>query len=201
MAQHPISTISIPEGKEDQKFEVMRENQAGGDWHNRYVRHAESKVSRRIKLQLTDKEILYYCEREPDLAHNDTKLIIHRGGKDGPFIATGDPCPNEKYATDIHFTELKITVPFEHKESTKLYCSIDRLRHWKGKKKENEDDSVAEFHPSVFEGNREVIKVGGLNIGLQGIQDIVVVTALVAQEREEEKKSPVYLSTDLVLIF
>lgn len=154
-------------------------------------------------MQLTEKEILYFCEREPDFARNDTKLIIHRGGKDGPVIATGDPCSNNKYATDIHFTELKITVPFEHNESTKLYCSIDRFRHWKGKKKENEDNSgvVAEFCPSVFEGNREVIKVGGLDIGLQEIQDIVVVTALVAQEREEEKKSPVYLSTDLFLIF
>jgi hypothetical protein len=135
------------------------------------------------------------------LAHNDTKLIIHRGGKDGPVIATGDPCPNKKYATDIHFLELKLTVPFEHKESTKFFCSIDRLRHWKGKKKESDDSEVvAEFHPSAFEGNHEVIKAGGLNIGLQETQDIVVVTALIGQEREEEKKGPVYLSTDIVLI-
>ena len=132
--------------------------------------------------------------REPDFVHNDTKLIIHRGGKDGPVIATADPCPHKKYKTDIHFVELKLMVPFEHNENTKLYCTINKLFHWRGHKDEKKDDSevVAEFRPSVFEGNREVINVGGLHIALPETQDIVVVTAIVAQEREEEKKSPVY---------
>jgi hypothetical protein len=68
------------------------------------------------------------------------------------------------------------------------------LFHCKGDKSEKKDDStvVAEFHPSPFEGNREVIHVGGLHISVPETQDIVVVTAIVAQEREEEKKSPVY---------
>ena len=137
--------------------------------------------------------MLYYCVREPDFEHNDTRLIIHRGGKDGPVIATADPCPNKKYQTDIHFVDLKLTIPFEHRETTNLYCSINKLFHRKGQKTEKMDDStvVAEFHPNVFEGNREVIHAGNLNISLPGIQDIVVVTAIVAQEKEEEKKSPV----------
>lgn len=47
MTQRPIATISIPEGRENVRFEVMRELERGGDWHNRYVRHAETKVSAR----------------------------------------------------------------------------------------------------------------------------------------------------------
>jgi len=43
MAQKPIATVSIPEGRES-KFEVMRESVGDGDWHNRYVRDAKTKA-------------------------------------------------------------------------------------------------------------------------------------------------------------
>ena len=44
MSQRPITTITIPEDGEDVKFEVMREVEEDGDWHNRYVQNAETKV-------------------------------------------------------------------------------------------------------------------------------------------------------------
>lgn len=135
--------------------------------------------------------------------HYDTKLIFHRGGKEGPVIATADPCDKQKYKTDIHFVQPKMTIPLEHKHDTKVFCSREELSHRKGHKeieKDEADGVVATYHPSSFEGNREVLKVGTFNITLKDIQDLVVVTALVVQEREEETKSPVSFSTDAILI-
>jgi hypothetical protein len=45
--QKPITTVSVPEdpqGAKDVKLEIMREVGQGADWHNRYVRNAETKV-------------------------------------------------------------------------------------------------------------------------------------------------------------
>lgn len=44
MTQRPIATISIPEGTDTAKLEIMREMIPGGDLHNRYIRDSESKV-------------------------------------------------------------------------------------------------------------------------------------------------------------
>ena len=46
MTQRPIATISIPEGMDNVKLEIMREMTPSGDPHNRYVRDSESKVQR-----------------------------------------------------------------------------------------------------------------------------------------------------------
>ena len=146
----------------------------------------------------------YYCVREPDLEHNDTKLIIHREGKDGPVIATADPCgKNRKYETDIHLLEYDITIPFEHKHETQLFCSFRNLFHWKGHKdlKEGGDSEiVATFEPSPFRGNIHKIKVGDLCTNKQ-LEDLVMITALVAQEKSEETQSPVNSPYSLILNF
>jgi len=45
--QKPIATVSVPEdpqGAKDVKLEIMREVGQGADWHNCYIRHAETKV-------------------------------------------------------------------------------------------------------------------------------------------------------------
>ena len=50
--QKPISTVTVPEdaqGANDVKLEIMREIGQGADWHNRYVRHADTKVSRILR--------------------------------------------------------------------------------------------------------------------------------------------------------
>ena len=138
--------------------------------------------------------MLYYCVREPDLKHNDTKLIFHRGNKDGPIIAVTNPCPEgHKYKVDIHFPEMDFTIPFEHKHGEGLLGTILHLVQFKGYKKEGVKESgvVASYHPSPFEGHREEIKDGDLHMNLGRTQDLIVVTALTAQERDEETKSPV----------
>lgn len=45
MIQRPISTMEIDEEQKPVKLEVMREDRPYGDWHNRYVRDATTKVS------------------------------------------------------------------------------------------------------------------------------------------------------------
>lgn len=59
-----------------------------------------------------------------------------------------------------------------------------------------EDDTnavVASFKPSWFEGNREL--VGVLDAGqVPDMRDVVVITAMTVQERDEEFKSKVLSS-------
>lgn len=135
--------------------------------------------------------MLYYCVREPDETLDDTKLIIHRGGKDGPIMAVASPCSQQKYQTDIRFVHPPITIPFKHKHHSH-FTSRDRSFHWKGHNELVEDDkdgAVAKFEPSLFEGNRT--KIGVIDVNQVDIQDLVVVTLLVLQERDEEFKSQV----------
>jgi hypothetical protein len=124
---------------------------------------------------------------------NDTKLIFHRGGKDGPVVATADPCPQHKYETDIHFVEPKLTIPLKHKHKNHHFICTNKKFHWKGHSDLVEDDThavVANFEPSWFEGNRE--KIGLLDVGkAPDMHEVVVVTAMVVQERDEEFKSKV----------
>jgi hypothetical protein len=57
-----------------------------------------------------------------------------------------------------------------------------------------EDDTganIASFEPSVFEGNRQGIHAGNLNITWHDAQDIVVMTVIVMQVRAEELMGPV----------
>ena len=137
--------------------------------------------------------MLYYCVREPDTEHNDTKLIFHRGGKDGPIIAYSNPCPEgRKYKVDIFFPEIGLTIPFEHNHGKGLVRSmLDLVQFWGHKKEVNESGVIATYRPSPFEGNREEIKDGDLDMDLARTQDLIVVTALTAQERDEETQSPV----------
>lgn len=144
---------------------------------------------------------MYYCAVEPDLRHDDTKLVFRRGGRQGPIIATADPCPERKYQTDLHFLESNLLIPLEHKHHLH-FCFGGKLFHWKGHEELVEDESgrtVAMFKPSLFEGNR--MKIGGMSVDRMGMVDLVVFTALVMQERNEEFKSAVPMSrrTELIL--
>lgn len=61
--------------------------------------------------------------------------------------------------------------------------------HWKGHNELVEDDTetvIAKFHPKWLEGPDH--KIGTLELNQKEIQDIIVVTAVVVQERSDEHK-------------
>jgi hypothetical protein len=82
-----------------------------------------------------------------------------------------------------------LTIPLKHKH----FVSHGKKYWWKTPKQliqEDTQEMVAEFKPSVFEGERHVLhEVGTLEIERQDITDLVVLTALVVQERDEEMTS------------
>lgn len=136
---------------------------------------------------------------EPDEAANDTKLIFHRGGKEGPIIATAEPCSEKPLQTDIHFVSTNLTVPLKHKhhshfdDNGKAYSWTGHC--FRGKSELTEDgtgENVAVFEPSVFEGNVQRIHEGDLTVTYHDSRDIVVITALVLQVRAEEMMGPVW---------
>ena len=127
-------------------------------------------------------------------------MTFHRGGKDGPVIATGTPCLQTEGQTDIHFDELGLVIPLLHKHhklpslhSRSSFSANDKNYHWKGHGELIEDKAnevVATFHSTWFEGAHH--KIGRLDIAQKEIQDIIVITAMVVQERSDEHKLSVH---------
>jgi hypothetical protein len=138
--------------------------------------------------------------REAPSEAKSGKLTVHRGSKDGPVIATTVACEEKKGRFDIHFVDTKLPViPLHHRhhdhEHHEHHFHFNNkwfhFGHHHHKEVDKDDkDTVAAFLPSILEGSYKEV-VGKLHITLQEIQDLVVTTVLVAQEREEEKKPPV----------
>lgn len=145
---------------------------------------------------VTGQEVLYYCE-----SGEDGLLTIHRGGKEGSIIATANPCLVTEGQTDIHFTELNLTIPLKHKHhqlpsihSKSSFSADNKSYHWKDHNELIQDETkekVATFHSTWFEGAHH--KIGSLDISQREIQDIVVITALIVQERSDEHSLTVNL--------
>jgi hypothetical protein len=141
-----------------------------------------------------------YCEVEPDLPAMTTKLIFHRGSKDGPVLGTADSCFEEPHQTDIHVLSPNLVIPFKHKHHPRFEHNNKKYR-WRGfsckqpselVEEDTSENVAATFEPSPFEGNRERIHAKeGTVITKQDIQDIVVMTVIVMQVREEEMMGPV----------
>ena len=122
-------------------------------------------------------------------------MTIHRGGKDGPVIATGDPCLEKEGQTDIHFLDPKTTILLKHKHhklpqhihSMSSFETDSQKYHWKGHNElidEQSNSVVATFKPTWLEG--EGHKIGDLNVLKDKLMDIAVITALIVQERSDE---------------
>lgn len=140
-----------------------------------------------------------YCEVEPDLTTMNTKLIFHRGGKEGPVLGTADSCFEAPHQTDIHVVSPKLVIPFKHKHHPRFEHN-GKSYFWNGfscKKsselvEEGSGDNTAAFEPSVFEGNQHGIhSTTGKLVTKQDMQDIVIMTVIVMQIREEEMMGPV----------
>ena len=135
---------------------------------------------------LTLQEILYYCIVEPTEDQSDKVFVFHRGGKDGAIIATATPCLTKRDATDLLFVDPKITVPISHKHHCHFKAD-GKSFYWR---KEAMKEEEGEYHPSVFSGHHHGIVLSTIKPNLAFIQDLVVLTALITQLKEEEKLGP-----------
>lgn len=136
----------------------------------------------------------YYCE-----ADDSHKLTIHRGGKEGPVIATAVQCLEKDGVTEIHmFEPLETTVciehvhrrlPFFHGKTSFTFGG--KNYHWKGHSALIEDDSgilLAALHATILVADYH--KLGTLIVVQAGqkLLDLVVVSCLVMLERSDEGK-------------
>jgi len=138
--------------------------------------------------------VSYYCEARPD-----HKLVIHRGDKSGPVIATtANLTPEEEDITEIYFADNLNPIVLEHDDpqlfnihGKTTFTYNGKKYHWKGDTKLVEDETLtllAIFHSSWF--HFDLNKVGRLEITSEGkkMLNVVVITALVVQERSDEDR-------------
>jgi hypothetical protein len=142
---------------------------------------------------------MYYEETTKE--HN---LNIHRGDKTGPIIARGNTCLEKEGTTEVHFSESQSSATislihqhhdFWHFHGKTTFEYEGKKYHWKGHTALVDDASntlLAVFHTSWAE--TRVDKLGRLEIMPEGskLQDLVVVSALVVQERSDERIQAVY---------
>ena len=199
------------------KLEFIRETSSIHDkeanWLNRSVKDPESNVisppipshptaiGARYRRLTRCQTTLYFCEADPD-----SKLTIRRGGPDGPILATGEPCKTSEGSTEIFFhdssTDIKIHhqyhyLPFTHNKTSFTYK--DKQYHWKDHTELIDDASgevVGKFHATWLEGTGH--KIGTLEVKDAAMQDVVVVTAIVVQERSDERTLAAAMSFDAV---
>jgi len=158
-------------------YDIFRETSEGA-----------SKLSR-LCIDLKNKNVAYYCEVTAD------HVAIHRGDSNGPVIATAASFEGKDGITDIEMTELGATVPIRHKHHTlpmthgSTYFRADGKQYrWKKHEQLVDEDTgtvLAVFYPA-----RGSPHLGSLHITPAGekLRDLAVITALVDQERSDEKK-------------
>ena len=130
-------------------------------------------------------------------------LTIHRGNKFGFTIATGSHCLEKKSVTHLHFPESTRTVRLEHFHHKFLHFHGKTIftyngtkYHWKGNTVLVDDDTgevLANFHSSRIDTASN--KIGRLEVTNAGekLLSLVVITALIVQEKSDENKRAVHL--------
>lgn len=115
------------------------------------------------------------------------------------MIATVDPCLKRTGQTDVHvqLDEEKLTVSLTHKHhllpslhSKTSFVAHGKPYHWQGHKDlydEQASEVIATFKSTWLEGTCH--KIGTLEFAPhRGNQDLIVITALVVQERSDEHR-------------
>jgi len=113
------------------------------------------------------------------------------------MIATATPCLEKEDGTDIQIYEPSFSFPLLHTHhklpsltsKTSFSTNGKDSYHWKGHNELIDDSTktvVAKFRPTWLEGSGH--KIGTLKLHQKDIQDIVVITAIVVQERTDEHK-------------
>jgi len=166
-------------------------------WLNRYVQNAETHVPP-VDGGADPQATLYYCEDKQG------KITIHQGDKMGPVLATAEPCKDKEGKTEIHPSDSSSSVVLNHIHhglgpllhgKTQFELNGEKY-HWKGHTEFINDQSglvLAKFHPTTLEGPKH--KIGSLVIEWDGkaLMDMIVITALVVQERSDEGKIAVWV--------
>jgi Family of unknown function (DUF6593) len=145
----------------------------------------------------------YYCDAAPD--HTVT---IHKGGKDGPVLATATP-PDKDGNTEILIPGSGTVIALTHVKPAFLHIHpkteftyLGKKYHWKGHTGLVEDETgtlLAIYHSSWF--NRNWLKVGRLEVTYAGQKslDMCVITGLIVQERSDEEHHTVLFSRSRAL--
>jgi len=128
-------------------------------------------------------------------------LTIHRDGKDGVVLATGEACQQNEGETDIHFKESNLTIQLVHRHhklpslySKSSFEANGKKYYWKGHNQLYEVDKdvvIATFHPTWLEGTGHLIGTMDISKEYEGMQDIIVITVLVVHERSDEHRMSV----------
>jgi hypothetical protein len=133
---------------------------------------------------------LYYCRADPE-----SNLTIRRGNADGPILATAEISKAIEGSTEIYFHDSGTSIeirhshakfPFAHSQT--LFTYNGKAYHWKDHKELVDDatgEVVGKFHATWLEGSGR--KIGTLEVKDVPMQDLVVLTAIVVQERSDER--------------
>ena len=129
-------------------------------------------------------------------------VTLHRGGFDGPVIGTKKPCTVREGCTDVHFVDSKSTLSLQHKDHylpprhSRTHFSVDDKKfHWKGYDELVEDDTkrvVAKFHSNWWQYETHNERIGRLEVSRTDLMDIIVFTAMIVEERAEDRLPPFY---------
>jgi hypothetical protein len=132
------------------------------------------------------------------VADEEHNVTIHAGDRSCPVIAIAKQCLAQDGVTDIHFTVSGDTVRLEHVHrllpffhGKTLFEVGGKKYHWKGQTALLDDQTgqlLAGFHATYLETDYH--RLGNLVVTEEGKKtlDLVVISALVLQERSDEGK-------------
>jgi hypothetical protein len=197
-----MSTTPKTGALEEIILEIYRETGAG-NFLNRVCKDAATGVvpATGEPNAETEQETKYYCEA--DLSHY---LTIHKGDLFGPIIASAPQVFIGKDGTTvvlltrstgkekIELEHMHHTLPLFHGNT--FFQVGDKKVHWKGQSALVEDQTgvcLAVFKPKFFETKTR--KLGTLLVTAHGLGfiDMIVISALVEQERLDEAELEVDL--------
>ena len=130
-------------------------------------------------------------------------ITFHRGGKAGVVIATADPCQEKQGSSKIQFTEPSSTIILEHLPRRMIilppktsFTFDGKKYYWKGYTdlfEEKTDKLVSQYYSKAEEGADP--NTGSLLVtegNDKQLDDMIVISAVVMQQRSEARKRAVY---------
>jgi len=146
-----------------------------------------------------DQEVLFYVDFGPG------KIItLRRGDRDGSVVATGEVCEDKQGSSEVKLGD-DVTVALEHIPRRMLMLPAKTTFAINGKKyywknytdlfDASTDKLIAQYTPIEVETKDS--KTGDLLITedqMTGLRDLVVISAIVLQQRADARKRAVILS-------